>query len=169
MKKVIAVVLCVALLFTLSVTAFAKEVSPEPEKNITIILRKGVGVEGITSADKPFSFKIDEATVTVKVDPNEGKFDGWNIYVDEGNGKFSPAKQGEDYLIVKGDLNAQELTVEALTNIVICANYNGVKTDPAVSGTSDSPKTADMSVAVMFVAMVAAAGFVFTSKKVFSK
>ncbi|MBR3144392.1 MAG: hypothetical protein IKF53_00675 [Clostridia bacterium] len=169
MKKVLALVLCVAFLFTLSVTALAKEKSATAKTQYEIIMRKGIGVSGVTENDS--TTLINEGdSIVAKFDPSYGTFNNWTIYKRGTDGKTVPAVEGVDYILEDGTLlTSEQIKVQAKADLTICANYNGEKTDPGAAskkGTSDP--TGDMSVAYVVV-MLAAAAIVFGAKKVYSK
>lgn len=154
MKKIISVVLCLALLLTLSVSAFAAEASPGSDVKHDVQVKKGTVVTQ------------ENNNVKVKPNPSEGKFDNWDIYKPDG----TPAEEGKDFVFKNGtNRNSEEMEVELLGDVIICANYNGEKTDPGTSTKDDkSPQTSDMSVAFVVV-MLAAAAVAFGAKKVYSK
>ncbi len=166
MKKVIAVVLCLAVLFTLSVSAFAVESSVQGDgTQHRVIMRRGIGVSGFDAGNS--TTVIDDGDkIIAKADPNEGTFNGWSVYKADG----TPATEGTDYTLADGTkLTDTQVSVIAKTDIILCADYNGVKTDPQPEGSSNtSPKTADMSVAYVVVMLAAAAAFM-GAKKVYSK
>lgn len=169
MKKVLALVLCVAFLFTLSVTALATEESATAETKYEIIMRRGIGVSGVTENDS--TTLINEGdSVVAKFDPSYGTFNNWTIYKRGTDGKIVPAVEGVDYILEDGTLlTSEQIKVQAKGDLIICANYNGEKTDPGVASKEGaSPKTGDMSVAYVVV-MLAAAAIVFGAKKVYSK
>ena len=87
--------------------------------------------------------------------------------------KTEDAVQGTDYEIVKGSLTTEEMTIKLNTSVIVCGNYDNVKTDPNVSSTADgsdsAPSTGDMTVAYALVVMLAVAAFGFGVKKVYSK
>ena len=65
------------------------------------------------------------------------------------------------------------MTVKAKASIIVCANYNGVKTNPVVESNADNsasaPQTGDMATAYIAVIMLAAVVFGFGVKKAYSK
>lgn len=166
MKKIIALVLCVVLLSALSVVAFAAPASPVADKTAKIIVR-AADVDG-HSADQTFEINVEGETVKVKASTNRGTFNGWSIYKIVNNQPVVAVEE-VDFLIVKGDAQSNELEIKAKTDVIICANYNGQKTEPGNFDNGGSPKTADMSVVYVVVAMMAAAAIVFSAKKVYSK
>ena len=164
MKKLIAFVLCMAVICTLSVTAFAAE-SPSASAKVSVTLRKADGEGTVEKSD--IAYTIDNGgVVTVKSNADYGKFNSWSIYKGE-----AAAVEGTDYKIVSGSLNSAELKIEVFADVVICANYNGAITDPDVKSDSSatSPETGDFAVASMAVVMLVAAAVVFGAKKQFSK
>ena len=194
MKKLIALVLSVVMICCFSVTAFAAP-SPEASEKTTITIRKADVVEPAGQVEDT-EYTIDAgATITLKADSKYGTFKDWSIYKEEtatglsapaNNGvmtlsvvknlataKYVDAVAGTDYEIVKGSLTTSEITIKVNSAIVVCANYDNVKTDPALpssgDSSSDSPATGDMTVAYVLVAMLAVAAFGFGVKKVYSK
>lgn len=165
MKKVIALVLCVAVLLTLSVSAFAAEKSASSEVKHTVVMRRGVGVSGISANDSNTTVTEGD-TIIAKPDPSEGTFDSWSVYKGDG----TPAVEGVDYILTGGtSLSDSEVKIIAKSDIILAANYNGKTTDPGkIKKESGSPKTADMSV-VFVVVMLASAAVAFGAKKVYSK
>ena len=164
MKKLIAFVLCIAVICTLSVTAFAAE-SPSASAKVSVTLRKAQGVGAVEKSD--ITYTIDDGgVVTVKAVASYGTFNSWSIY----KGKAA-AVLGTDYKIVSGSLTSSELKIEVYTDVIICANYNDVITDPLVKSDSSatSPQTGDVAVAGIAVVMLIAAAVVFGAKKQFSK
>ena len=194
MKKVIALVLSVVMICCFSVTAFAAD-SPVAGEKATITIRKADVVEPAGQvADTEYTVEAG-TTITVKANSKYGTFKDWSIYKETtatgvsapvNNGimtlsavktlaatKFVDAAAGTDYEIVKGSLTTDELTVKVNASVVICANYDNVKTDPALpssgDNSSDSPATGDMMVAYLVVAVLAFAALGFGVKKVYSK
>ena len=167
MKKVIAIVLSLAVIFTLSAVAFATTSSPVAKTEAKVIVREA-GVEG-HEAGKQFDIKVGEGFVKVSAIASKGTFNGWSIYKIV-NGNAVQATLGTDYEVTEGSLSNPNMTVVPKTDIIICADYNGVKTAPGnFDEGGNSPKTADMSVAYAVIVMMAAAAFAVSAKKVFSK
>lgn len=127
MKKIFAIVLCVMVMFSISVPAFADNIkSPVGEIFHEVTIRNGIGVEGVTVPDVATEVK-DGNKVTVKVDPSKGDFDNWSIYLDYDNSK---AVEGRDYTVVSGSLTGDTITIIPKTDLIICGNYDGKITDP---------------------------------------
>ncbi len=167
MKKIIALVLSAIMICCFSVTAFAAK-SPTASEKITVVVRKADVTNPTGKVD--IEYTLDNgATITVKSDKIYGTFNSWSIY----KSKDVEAVQGVDYEIVKGSLTSSELVINAKTSIILCGNYNNVKTDPSAASNADSsdsaPQTGDMTVAYAVVIMLAAAAFCFGVKKVYSK
>lgn len=169
MKKIIALVLSVIMICCFSVTVFAEE-SPVATEKVTITVKKADTVGTDNKVDVEYT--VDNgSTVTVKANSKYGKeFDGWTVYI---AGTTTEAVVGTDYEIVKGDINSDEITLKLKTNVVVCANYDNVKTDPDVSsgadGSASAPATGDMTVAYAVLVALAVAAFGFGVKKVYSK
>lgn len=196
MKKIIALVLSIVMICCFSVTAFAAE-SPSATEKVTVTVRKASVDASAGKVD--VAYTVDNGTsITVKADSTYGTtFNGWSIYKEvatvEGvsntvnssvvtlsavknlavSTKFVEAVQGTDYEIISGSLTSNELTIKLNTSVVVCGNYDSVKTDPAVSSGADNsasaPQTGDMVAAYIAVAMLAVVAFGFGVKKVYSK
>lgn len=196
MKKLIAVVLSVVMVFCLSVTAFAAE-SPVADEKTTFIIRKADVIEP-TGKVVDTEYVVEAGSIiTVKANAKYGTFKDWSIYKEEATvagvsapvdsgiitlsavkalattNKFVAAVAGTDYEIVKGSLTTPEITVKVNAPLVICANYDNVKTDPtapsAGDGSASAPQTGDVTVAYIAVVMLAVVAFGFGVKKVYSK
>ena len=194
MKKIIALVLSIAMICCFSVTAFAAD-SPIAGEKATITVRKADVVEPAGQVVDT-EYTVEAGTViTVKANSKYGTFKDWSIYKETtatgvsapvNNGvmtlsavktlaatKFVDAVAGTDYEIVKGSLTTNELTIKVNSSVVICANYDNVKTDPALpssgDSSSDSPATGDMTAVYVMVVMLAVVAFGFGVKKVYSK
>lgn len=192
MKKLIAILLSLILVFAFSVSAFAAG-SPVAKEQITVVLRKGVGVKVIEKVD--IKYTIDGGTeISVAADEaTYGTFNSWTIYKVEpeaittaaptGSGiitlsasilnlaaKTSNAMAPADYEIVKGSLTSKELTILAHTDLIVCGNYGNTVTDPlsssATSGTQtdESPETGDVA-GVAFMAILTCAAVALIIKK----
>lgn len=195
MKKVLALLISIAMICCFSVTAFATE-SPVANEKITITLRKAFSEGTVSKNDVDYT--VDKYfNVTVKSDSKYGKFDSWSIYKVESSventsiasesgvitlnsvvnlaatTKVTEAVAGTDYEIVKGSLTSSELTVKVNTSVIICGNYDNVKTDPISNSNSDNsasaPQTGDLTPVYTFVVALAALTFGFGIKKVYSK
>lgn len=194
MKKIIALVLSIVMICCFSVTAFAAE-SPSADQKIKVTVRKADLSDPAGKVDVTYTIDKD-GTITVKSNPKYGKFNDWSVYKVEATAagvsapvntgivtlsavktlattKTVDAVQGTDYEIVAGSLTATELTIKVNTSVIVCANYNNVKTDPNVAsgadGSSSSPQTGDMTVLYAVIVMLAVAAFGFGVKKVYSK
>lgn len=182
MKKIIAIVLCVVLSLSLCVSVAAK-VSPSAKDKVQVIVKKGSGVivnaDSSTIEQKPdISYAVEEGH-SVTVTPDEatyGKFDSWSVYkvVNEGGVvKYVAAVAGVDYRIISGSLTEKSFKFEALRDLIICANFGGTITDPALDSTQagkkpESPQTSDVAPLVMLT-LLASATAIFGFKKVFEK
>lgn len=196
MKKIIAVILALVSILTLSVTAFAESPSAKPVYKVTIAGVGAISEESDSqnagtinkdSSKKLFTIKVDEnCNIVAKADENAGKFDGWKIYKagSTSTGKvgiantlsvnpvaainFTVATPNVDYKIVSGSLTSKTLVITPYTDLVITANYNGVITNPETGEpTSDkSPSTGDMLLVYASVAMLAVLSVAFVYKKV---
>ena len=195
MKKIIALVLSIVMVCCFSVTAFAAD-SPTATKKITITVRKADVVEPTGKVDTEYT--LDKGTtLTVKANSKYGTFNSWSVYKVEASveGVSAPvnsgiitlsavknlaattktvdAVQGADYEIVKGSLTSSEMTIKLNTTVIVCGNYNNVKTDPNVASGADNsdsaPQTSDMTLVYAVVVMLGIVAFGFGAKKVYSK
>ncbi len=188
MKKIIALVLSIVMILCLSVTAFAAE-SPSATEKVTVTIRKATAVDPVGKVDTEYTLDAG-ATLTVKADSKYGTFNSWSVYKEDATTattgmvtlsavknlaavKTVEAVEGTDYEIVKGSLTSTELTIKLNTAVIVCANYNNVKTDPNASSNADgsdsAPSTGDMTVAYAMFVVLAVAAFGFGVKKVYSK
>ena len=196
MKKIIALVISVVMICCFSVTAFAAD-SPTATEKVTVTVRKAAVVDPTGKSDVEYT--LDKGTtVTVKADEaTYGTFKNWSVYkvtasvegvsapVNSGvitlsavknlaaTTKTEAAVAGTDYEIVKGSLNAKEMTVKLNTTVIICGNYGDVVTDPnALSnadGSPSAPATNDMTAVYAMLVALAVVAFGFGVKKVYSK
>lgn len=192
MKKIIALVLSIVMICCFSVTAFAAE-SPSATEKVTVTVRKADLSDPTGKVDTEYTFDAG-TTITVKADSKYGTFNSWSVYKEEtatgvsttpkseivtlsvvkalAATKTVDAVQGTDYEIVKGSLTSSEMTIKVNTSVIVCGNYDNVKTDPNVAsgdGSSSSPQTGDMTVLYAVIVMLAVAAFGFGVKKVYSK
>ena len=157
MKKVFAVILAVALVMSLPLTAFAAGSSPEGVSYYKVYVINGQGAE--TEVTK---VEVGEE-VTLNADPDKGDFDKWMFYKMDG----SPAVEGEDYVLVSGVATSETITFIPLTNIIVTGNYNGKITKIEITNDEPiSPETGDTTVyALGAVMMVALAGACVAKKQ----
>ncbi|MBO4432525.1 MAG: hypothetical protein J5852_03220 [Clostridia bacterium] len=146
MKKVLAVILCVCIALTLSVSVIAEE-SPQN----TVIIRKGVGTkqDGTTIGQDTFVEVASDDSVTVKANEKTyGTFNKWSIFVVGEDGEYTEAEEGTDFEIVDGDLESEEITVKPIggSKIAIAGNYN--EKDTAPEKESGGEQTADVEDAI---------------------
>lgn len=188
MKKLIALVLSIVMICALSVTAFAAD-SPSATEKVTITVRKADVVDPAGKVDTEYTFDAG-TTITVKANSKYGTFNSWSIYKEVADttttgmvtlsvvknlaaAKTVDAVEGTDYEIVKGSLTTDEITIKLNTPVIVCANYDNVKTDPNASSNADgsdsAPATGDMTIVYAAVVMLAVAAFGFGVKKVYSK
>ena len=195
MKKIIALVLSVVMICCFSVTAFAAD-SPTATEKVTVTVRKAEVVDPTGKVDTEYT--LDKgATLTVKADSKYGTFNSWSVYKVEasvegvsapvGSGvvtlsavknlaattKTVDAVVGTDYEIVKGSLTSNEMTIKLNTSVIVCGNYDNVKTDPDASSNADdsasAPATSDMTAVYAVLVALAVVAFGFGVKKVYSK
>ncbi|MBR5473520.1 MAG: hypothetical protein IKU82_05990 [Clostridia bacterium] len=193
MKKIIALVLSIVMICCFSVTAFAAE-SPSANEKVTVTVRKADVVNPAGKVDTEYTFDAG-TTITVKANSKYGTFNSWSVYKQEtATGVSAPAKSdvitlsavkalaatktvdavaGTDYEIVKGSLTSTEMTIKLNTAVIVCGNYDNVKTDPNVASGADkspsAPQTGDMTMVWALVVMLGVAAFGFGVKKVYSK
>ncbi len=187
MKKIIALLLSIAMVFCFAVTAFAAD-SPSADKKTTVTIRKADVIEPAGQVVDT-EYTVEAGTIiTVKANSKYGTFKDWSIYketastttgmitlnvVNLATSKFVDAVSGTDYEVIKGSLTTEELTIKVNSSVVICANYDGVKTDPSAPSKGDTsnsaPQTGDMFAAYAVVIMLAVVAFGFGVKKVYSK
>ena len=155
MKRVITVALVLVLVFSLSVTAFAKD-SPTGKKyyGISVSYSPSDGSLGTASADsdKVLITENDDGTVTLTAN-------------EKGNGVFSSWQITGDYDIVSGSLNSKTITIKPHSDISAVANFTkpGSSPDeqkPSTPGNkgNTSPKTGDPLLYVIGM-MILALGF----------
>lgn len=155
MKKLLVVFIAVLMLFAVSVPAFAAENSPIASGSHIVIVINGV------NAVPERHVVNDGQTVTIKVDPSKGTFDNWVIYKTDG----TEAKVNEDFIIISGTTESDEIIVQPKRDLIICGNYKGVITDPLTGKEKESPKTGESVVWVLASVMTAAAAVCVVSKK----
>ncbi len=186
MKKLIALVLSIVMICCFSVTAFAAD-SPTATEKVTVTVRKAA-VDGHV-VDTEYTFDAG-AALTVKADAKYGKFNNWSVYkVTETQAttgmvtlsvvknlaavKTADAVEGTDYEIITGSLTSTEMTIKMNTSVIVCGNYNNLKTDPNaasnVDGSPSAPQTSDLTVVYVAIVALAVVAFGFGIKKVYSK
>ena len=176
MKKVLAIILCVLIALTLSVSVLA-ESSPENK----VIIRKGVGTKQDGSGIPADTFVEVAEDSSVTVTANEkvyGKFNKWSIYVIKnvgGTEQTVEAKEGVDYTIVSGSLKDGTIVIKPINQVVIAGNYNNTITDPLETSekpgkpVSSSKTGSDLSVMYIALVLLAASAVVFGAKRQLSK
>lgn len=178
MKKILAITLAVAMLFTLSVTAFAtvsptakeeyKIVEVDPKNDPKVIVYE---VQDPGKEKQVLAFSADEEITTKDKQGKESsaKFKKWTIYKKDG----SLAVLGVDYDFVEGfDIYSRDIKIIPHGDLIIAADYGDEPTDITDAKKKfeeESPKDGDVaSVAFAAVACVALAG-VCVSKKYLGK
>ena len=188
MKKIIALVLSIVMICGLSVSVMAAD-SPSATEKVTITVRKADVVDPAGKVDTEYTFDAG-TTITVKANAKYGTFNSWSVYKETADApttgmvtlsvvknlaaaKTVDAVEGTDYEIIKGSLTTSEMTIKLNTAVIVCGNYDNVKTDPNASsnadGSADAPATGDMTIAYVMVIMLAVLTFGFGVKKVYSK
>ncbi len=164
MKKLIAILLCIATVFCLCVPAMAEE-SPSGEELVKATIIDKPGTKGKTNV-----YKVDEKIIA-ESDPGSGDFNFWTFFKPDG----TVAIEGVDYTFVSGDKNSKTISViSKIPHLIIVANYNGKVTDPLTGEVQEppaasqptSPTTGNGVALGLAVLMLAGAAIVYTSKKV---
>ncbi len=173
MKKLIALILGLVLIFSLSVTAFAAE-SPSATLKVEVILRKVDSASSTVKSDVTHSADKGVIITATADETTYGRFNSWSIYKSvPGSTTLDLAKEGVDYEIVGGSLTEGEIKIKCNSSVIVCANYNDVVTNPLVTSNADSsanaPQTGDA--AGFYFAVIALAALVFgvAVKKQYSK
>lgn len=164
MKRLVAVVLMVALVLSLSVTAFALK-SPQGEgvHKVHIINGKGGKVETKVLENGEYIY------YKVNTYGKDGKFTGWKIYVFE-NRKI--AVLGDHYKLGEGEtLASNEIHLYPLTDLIVVATYDNEEPEFQIgqNGEVTSPQTGDTVAWCMAgVMLVTLAGMLVVGKKRFA-
>lgn len=177
MKKILAVVLSLMMVFCFSVTAFAAS-SPQGTTYHKVVTMANA-TDKYTVEIVPYTEGTPAAstTFTAKRLQESDQFVGWSVYKKDG----TLAVAGVDYTIVTGTtatalgqtmLQEETIVLIANTDLIVTANWNNELTSTktaqaAFAATSD--KTGDTAAAVaVFVGVLALAG-VAVSKKQLAK
>ena len=162
MKKLVAVVLMVALVLSLSVTAFALK-SPQAEgvHKVHVINGNNGTVETVTLKDGEY--------LTFKADDKNGKFTEWKIYVFDGR---KVAIIGEHYTLGEGQsLTDREINLYPKTDLIVLGCYDGKEPEFEIgqNGEVTSPQTGDtVALCLASVMLVTLVGMLAVSKKRFA-
>jgi len=158
MKKLFAVVLAVALVMALAVTAFAAT-SPVGEAAHKIYVINGNGTKtevGTVDAGDPIELKADSA---------KGEFKEWVVYLMD----KTVAVAGKDYTLGAGQtLSSSTITLFPKTDLIITGNYGDKKTEIQIgqNGEPFSPQTGDsVTLWLVGIMLVALSGAVITKKQ----
>jgi 3-polyprenyl-4-hydroxybenzoate decarboxylase len=131
-----AIIICVCIAFTVSVSAFAAS-SPEGK----VIIKKGVGTkqDGGSVPVDTFVEVADNNTITVVADEQKyGKFDKWVIYVANADGTYTEAVAGVDYTVTSGSTTDKTMVIVPISRLAIAGNYANTATDPAKPSDTNS-------------------------------
>ena len=162
MKKFLAVLLAVTMVFGLSMVTLADTKSPVAEEFFDIKFVDGIGSNFFSKVVK------QGGVMELEADPEKGEFSGWSFYLQDG----SVAKKNTDYKIVSGDEKQIDIEIKPYVDLIVCANYDGKMTDPLTGKEKKptNPKTGDFTYAY-FVLMIglAALSTVVVSKKQLQK
>ena len=164
MKKIIAVALTLALVFSLSTVAFAIDQTvspnnPETTVNVTAITKKN-------TPGKVYVIKKGES-LPLSADESAGEFYSWSVYLTDGK----VAVPDVDYKFSTGNEKAKDIVIVANNDLIVCANFDGKITDPStgMSKDSKSAKTGDaLTLGLSLMALMSVA-VVFGAKKQLSK
>ena len=155
MKKILAVLFAVVLVFSLATTAMAYT-SPSGEKYFKVTIVNGTKTQPVAQK------VLANGTIELTSNSKYGTFNGWKFYT----ANKQLAVLGTDYEFVSGDANSSKATVKLLTDgLIICANYNGVETKPIEVNEYVSPKTGDSFALVLFGIMSLTLAGAFVAKK----
>ncbi len=159
MKKMLALLLSVVLVFALAVPALAVESPGGKEVNKVHVVNGNGAKPEVNVSEKGDSLEI-------KADESKGDFDEWIIYLKDGKTK---AVLGEHYTIVgNGSLEDPIIEIVPIVDLIIIGNYNGEETEFEVTqnGEVTSPQTGDTAVVFLSAVMVLAlAGMVVLKKR----
>ncbi len=178
MKKVLAILLTLTLMLSVSIPVFAAA-SPEAKPIVIVCV-----VENAQDKEGTFyTVKVQEnGTLKLEADEKDhGTFNGWNIYKADG----SDAVLDVDYKIVSLDdkvlgvstlvlgtfaITAKNVIIMPLTDLIITANYNDEKTAPLPFNPDEiedvSPETGDNTVVYLAaMTLVALCGIVVAKKQ----
>ncbi|MBQ4612725.1 MAG: hypothetical protein IJB26_04180 [Clostridia bacterium] len=168
MKKAIAILLTLVLIVGLSVPAFAAKSPNGQEYHKVVVIQGNDHADSDVAPEKAENVTFNTVnagkSITVKADPEKGKFDGWKIYKADG----TEAVAGVDYKILGvATLASTEMEIVPLNTIVIAANYDNVVTETIIVNDEDeAPETGDSTVAVLgAVALIALCGTVVAKKQ----
>lgn len=189
MKKVFAVVLALAMIFSLSVTAFAATTpSPDANSKLTVVL---VAYEEAKPIPTTITYVVhNDQTITYTAEEkHEGSdFVGWMIYRKDG----TEAVEGVDYKLIKvagayaeknganvayrvaGTIVVTDttITILPLTDLIVTANYGATITSTEEAEElfkSTAPATGDMAAVCLAVVLMVALAGVCVSKKQLAK
>ena len=162
MKKLVAVVLAVALVLSLSVTAFALN-SPQAEG-----VHKVYFIDGTGTAVKVITLK-DGEFILFEADASKGKFDNWSIFLKDGK---TAATIGEHYTLQDGEsLTSSTIHLYPKTDLIVTGNYDGKKTEFEIgqNGEVTSPQTGDaVALCLASVMLLSLVGVLVVGKKRFA-
>ena len=162
MKKLVALLMAVILVFSLSVVVSAAKVySPTGKGKYNVVVIS----DGNSKNGQKYSVTEGEGTITATADTTKGTFNKWTVY--KMNGKTAvEAVIGTDYVIISGSLIDPEIVIEPLNDVIIAANFDDEITDVSAWLVSeDSPKTGDAAMLFVAIFAVIAVAGVFASRK----
>ena len=156
MKKIIALVLTVVMLASLTATVFARDwiISPiKQEWNVKVVVKDDKGGTATSSAVSV----NDGDTVVIKAKPDDGfTFGGWTFT--------------GDFDWVSGDANSLEIVIRPKGDVVFTATFNGQGPKKDNGGTSPvTGYNTEAAIAFMsVVVLVSVAAVAYTGKKYFA-
>lgn len=153
MKKVLSLVLVLALLLTTSIIMVSAEVSPTKETEADYHIVVDHSGDGTADADH-YDVQIgSEGEVTLTATDGDQSFDHWVL--------------DGDYEIIEGSLNSRYLKIRPHSNIHATAIFDsGTNGKKDKSDTSPKTGTLPYALALVFIAGIAGAAIIIISKKV---
>lgn len=170
MKKAIAILLTMVLVFGLAVPVFAAKSPNGQEYHQVVIIQGNAHKQDNVAPEQAenitFTTVVSGNTIKVTADPAMGEFNGWTIYKADG----TVAVEGVDYKVLgAASLTDSEIEIIPLATIVIAANYNDETTETIIVEENDedeAPETGDNTIVVLSaVAVIALCGAVVAKKQ----
>ena len=161
MKKVLASVMVLVLLATLSLTAFGAD---SPVSVGEWLVEGFTHYPGATNPLDPVTVGQDTITYTKSPTQSGYQFDGWTI----------SGTEGVDYEIVSGDLTSDTIVIRPLNDITVTENYSKIAVTPGetttkasgpVDGGDTSPPTGGSNIPALATVALLAMSVAFITKK----
>lgn len=167
MKKTLAILLAVVMLFALAAPVMAAS-SPVAGKKLTVVVVKAPEAKPETQT-VTVAEDVNDGTMTLTYTAaeknNDAAFTKWTVYRRDG----SVAVLGTDYTLAGGTaLTGLTIKIIPLTDLIVAANYGDKTTDikdAQATFQDKSEPTGDMIVAFAAVMIVALAGTVVCKKQ----